>query len=59
MNELIEKDAERYRFLKQSNLFCIDERCADGQWEPLGADMLDDAIDAAMLSHKPRRKEIK
>lgn len=41
-----EQDALRYRILRDSELFCIDEIDSIGQWEPVGD--LDAAIDALL-----------
>ena len=42
------RDAERYRMLRSNERFSVDEKCADGHWEPIHYDDLDTAIDAAM-----------
>lgn len=45
-------DAERYRFLRQSEKFCVDEQDDTGQWEPVHYEQLDAAIDAAITKAK-------
>lgn len=41
------KDAKRYRWLRQDERFAVDEKCADGCWEPVHYEQLDKAIDRA------------
>lgn len=41
------QDAERYRWLRQDERFSVDEKCADGCWEPIHYEQLDEAIDRA------------
>jgi hypothetical protein len=43
--DAVERDAMRYRELRQNERFSIDEKCADGHWEPIRYDWLDDAMD--------------
>ena len=44
----VTKDAERYRELRSNELFSVDIKCPDGNWEPIHYEQLDAAIDEAM-----------
>lgn len=43
--EAIERDALRYRKLRSCERFATDEKCADGHWEPISHEQLDEALD--------------
>jgi len=40
-----ERDALRYRKLRACERFAIDEKCADGHWEPISHEQLDETLD--------------
>jgi hypothetical protein len=51
--ETVERDALRYRKLRSCERFAVDEKCADGHWEPIGYEQLDEALDKE-IENEPR-----